>query len=239
MAIYAIADLHLSHAEPKGMEIFGAHWENHWERISQAWSQSVADDDLVLIPGDISWAMHTAAAGIDLDIIGKLPGLKLIMRGNHDYWWSSLHKVRSILPKNMFALQNDCFVYRGHAVCGSRGWVVPGINLFESDDLKLYHRELGRLKLSLEDAKRKAVPIALVMMHFPPMNEKREANGFTDLFSQYGVKRVVYGHLHGKALQYAFEGERSGVQYEVVSCDNLDFKPKCILTDEDLDKQPE
>ncbi len=238
MAIYAIADLHLSHAEPKGMEIFGAHWENHWDRIAKAWTKSIAEDDLVLIPGDISWAMHACAAAMDLDIIGALPGIKLILRGNHDYWWSSLHKVRSSLPPNMHALQNDSFLYRGFAVCGTRGWVVPGSNLFEAEDQKLYLRELGRLTLSLEDAKRKSNSVALVMMHFPPLNEKREENGFTELFAQYGIKKVIYGHLHGKALQSAFEGERNGVQYELVSCDHLNFKPKMILTDAELEKRP-
>jgi uncharacterized protein len=234
MAIYAIADLHLSHAEPKGMEIFGAHWENHWDRIAAAWKQCIADEDLVLIPGDISWAMHADGALIDLRFIGELPGSKLILRGNHDYWWSSLNKVRSILPKNMFALQNDSYVYRGHAICGSRGWVVPGTSGFVQEDQKLYLREIGRLKLSLDDAEKKALPVAVVMMHFPPLNEKREENGFTELFKQYGVKRVLYGHLHGKALQYAFEGELDGVRYETVSCDHLGFIPKCILSDHEL-----
>jgi uncharacterized protein len=234
MAIYAIADLHLSHAEPKGMEIFGAHWENHWSRISAAWRECVREQDLVLLPGDISWAMHMEDALIDLDSIGAMPGIKLLLRGNHDYWWSSLNKVRSILPPNMFALQNDSFVYRGQAICGSRGWVVPGSGPFESDDVKLYSREVNRLHLSLQDAKKKQVPVAVVMMHFPPINEKKEENGFTELFSLFGVKRVLYGHLHGKALQMAFEGEQNGVRYEAVSCDHLNFKPKLILSDEAL-----
>ena len=178
--------------------------------------------------------MHAPAASIDLNIIGELPGTKLILRGNHDYWWSSLHKVQSMLPKNMFAMQNDSFLYRGCAVCGTRGWVVPGSSLFESEDQKLYLRELGRLRLSLEDAKRKSSPVSLVMMHFPPMNEKRENNGFTELFEQYGIRKVIYGHLHGKALLTAFEGEHNGVRYELVSCDHLNFRPKRILTDDDL-----
>jgi hypothetical protein len=234
MAIYAIADLHLSHAEPKGMEIFGAHWENHFERIACAWRARITDEDLVVIPGDISWAMHTDAAAVDLQAIGALPGQKLILRGNHDYWWSSLGKVRQILPTGMVALQNDCFAFGGHAICGTRGWTVPGSSAYEGTDEKLYLREIGRLKLSLDAAIKRNLPIALCMMHFPPQNEKHEDNGFTELFKAYGITRVVYGHLHGKALQFAFEGMHDGIRYELVSCDHLNFEPKLILSDEEL-----
>lgn len=234
MAIYAIADLHLSHAQPKSMDIFGKNWENHWQRIEDAWKQRITPDDLVLIPGDISWAMHIESAKADIDAIGAMPGEKLILRGNHDYWWSSLTKVRGILPSGMYALQNDCFIYRGHAICGARGWVVPGSNSFKPEDEKLYLREMGRLELSLKAAKKRGLPIALVMMHYPPLNDSRDANGFTDLFKAYGIKRVLYGHLHGEALAFAFEGKRDGIRYENVSCDHLEFVPKRILKDDEL-----
>ncbi len=234
MAIYAIADLHLSHAQPKSMDIFGALWENHWQRIEKAWNGSVSQDDLVLIPGDISWAMHVESARVDLNAIGALPGKKLILRGNHDYWWSSLAKVRGVLGQGMYALQNDCFLYQGYAVCGTRGWVVPGQNSFGPEDQKLYFREVGRLKLSLEAAAKCGAPNALVMMHFPPLNDRREDNGFTELFKAYGIKRVIHGHLHGAALDHAFEGEHEGVRYEIVSCDHLEFVPKCIISDAEL-----
>ena len=123
MAVFAIADLHLSHVDEKSMDIFGRHWKGHWDKIQQAWRSRIGAEDLVLIPGDISWAMHMPEAQPDLDAIGRMPGQKLILRGNHDYWWSSLTQVRSALPEGMYALQNDCFAYRGQAVCGARGWV--------------------------------------------------------------------------------------------------------------------
>ncbi len=228
MAVFAIADLHLSHVDEKSMDIFGSHWKGHWEKIQAAWRSRVREEDLVLIPGDISWAMHMPEAQPDLDAIGRMPGQKLMLRGNHDYWWSSLTQVRNALAEGMYALQNDCFVYRGQAVCGTRGWVQGNAAQGEKD-AKLLRREVGRLRLSLQSATDKGLPIALVMFHFPPFDEKQTPNEITALLHEYGVRRVVYGHLHGKSLQHAFEGVLDGIQYELVSCDHLDFAPKLIL----------
>lgn len=228
MAVFAIADLHLSHVDEKSMDIFGRHWKGHWDKIQEAWRSRIGAEDLVLIPGDISWAMHMPEAQPDLDAIGRMPGQKLILRGNHDYWWSSLTQVRSALPEGMYALQNDCFAYRGQAVCGARGW-VQGNAVQGEKDAKLLRREVGRLRLSLQSAADKGLPIALAMFHFPPFDEKQAPNEITALLHEYGVRRVVYGHLHGKSLQHAFEGTLDGIQYELVSCDHLNFAPKLIL----------
>ena len=229
MAIFAIADLHLSHAEKKAMDVFGPQWKDHWQRIAAAWQQSVQPQDVVLIPGDISWAMQAQNAQPDLDAIGAMPGHKVLLRGNHDYWWGSLSRVRAMLPPGMFALQNDCVATPYGAVCGTRGWVVPGSANFGEPDQKIYAREVQRLSLSLADARKKGLDVCVVMMHFPPFNERREDNGFLQLFKAHGVTRVVYGHLHGKSLRSAFEGEHDGVTYELVSCDHLRFAPKRIL----------
>lgn len=228
MAIFAIADLHLSHFEEKSMDIFGAHWKGHWQKIETAWRERVTKEDLVLIPGDISWAMQMRQAQPDLDAIGALPGQKLLLRGNHDYWWSSLAQVRQALPAGMHALQNDCFAYQGGAVCGTRGW-VQGAAAQGAQDAKLLCREIGRLKLSLQSARQRGLPIRLAMFHFPPFDEKQTPNEMTALLAEYGVTRAVYGHLHGKSLKNAFEGTLEGVRYELVSCDHLDFAPKWIL----------
>lgn len=228
MAIFAIADLHLSHFEEKSMDIFGAHWKGHWQKIQTAWRARVTPDDLVLIPGDISWAMQMHQAQPDLDAIGALPGQKLMLRGNHDYWWSSLTQVRQALPRGMYALQNDCFAYQGGAICGTRGW-VQGTAAQGEKDAKLLRRETGRLELSLQSAAKQGLPVKLVMFHYPPFDEKQTPNEMTALLHAHGVTRVVYGHLHGRSLPNAFEGVLDGIRYELVSCDHLDFAPKLIL----------
>jgi len=206
------------------MHIFGAHWEDHFARISDDWAARVSREDLVLIPGDISWAMTMEQATGDLLDIGALPGSKLILRGNHDYWWSSIGRVRSILPEGMYALQNDAFAREGWLIAGTRGWQAPGSKEFEPQDEKVYLREVQRLELSLKDARRKdeSSPI-LAMLHFPPFNEQQEDNGFTELFQRYGVSRVLFGHLHGRSVYSAFQGVRAGVEYHLVSCDALEF----------------
>ncbi len=227
--VYAIGDLHLSLSVPnKAMDVFGAHWKDHTERIREAWQDTVAEDDLVLIPGDISWAMYLSDAVADLAFIGELKGTKLILRGNHDYWWQSVTKVRAALPKNMYALQNDVFRFGDLLVCGTRGWTIPQSSHFkESADRKLFERELIRLDLSLSKVPKDAPSIG--MLHFPPFSETGEKSTFAERFSAAGVKNVVYGHLHGASHRSAFAGECDGVFYHFVSADYLDFVPKQIL----------
>ena len=226
MQIYAIADLHLSLTSEKPMDVFGEAWRGHAEKLERNWRERVQKDDLVLIPGDISWAMQLSAALPDLSFIGDLPGKKILLKGNHDYWWSAIGRVRATLPAGMRALQNDSIVEAGIGICGSRGWLCPGSSNFSQDDEKIYLRELDRLSLSLQSLPQVETKIA--MLHFPPFSDKDRASSFTERLEAAGVKIAVYGHLHGEANRYAFEGEKNGVYYHCVAADKLDFTPKRI-----------
>ncbi len=226
MQIYAIADLHLSLTAEKPMDVFGEAWRGHAEKLERNWRETVKDEDLVLIPGDISWAMQLQAALPDLSFIGALPGKKILLKGNHDYWWSAIGRVRASLPTDMRALQNDSIVEAGIGICGSRGWLCPGSSNFSQDDEKIYLRELDRLSLSLQSLPQVETKIA--MLHFPPFSDKDRGSGFTERLEAAGVKIAVYGHLHGEANRYAFEGEKNGVYYHCVAADKLDFTPKRI-----------
>ena len=224
MSIFAIADLHLPGGDIKPMDIFGAHWADHFERISQDWRSRVKDDDIVLLPGDISWAMSLPDAIPDLKAIGELPGKKVLLRGNHDYWWSSISRVRDALPENMYAVQNDCVCIDDTVICGTRGWNLPGEQT-TADDMKIYQRELLRLNMTLTQARRMAADRPIVcMMHFPPLTEAVRDSGFVELLQQFGISDVVYGHLHGAGLKTAFKGEYRGIRFHLVSCDGLGFR---------------
>ena len=154
MSIFAIGDLHLPGGDKKPMDVFGAHWERHFERICADWQSRVKPEDIVLIPGDISWAMQLGDALNDLREIAKLPGTILLLRGNHDFWWSSLSQLRACLPKNMHAMQNDAFDAGECVFCGTRGWTIPLGQNAAAQDEKLYRREALRLEMSLKDAAR-------------------------------------------------------------------------------------
>lgn len=226
MKIFAISDLHLSSAVEKPMNIFGSGWENHFERISEDWKSKVAENDLVLIAGDISWGMYMEEAQPDLKLIGQLPGKKVILRGNHDYWWKSITAVRKALPNTLFAVQNDCLRFEDVLVCGSRGWTVPELSVKSEEDEKIYKRELIRLELSLQDmAKmRKAEDVVIAMTHYPPFNSKMHSSEVTALMEQYTVDCVVYGHLHGDNCRTTLDYTRKGIRYLLTSCDQIGCK---------------
>lgn len=231
MAVFAIGDLHLSGNCEKPMDVFGSHWENHFQTISAHWREMIAPTDVVLIPGDISWAMQLAEAADDLRAIEELPGRKLLLRGNHDYWWSAIGKVRSLLGPNSHALQNDAIMVDGRVFCGTRGWMFPTPSqpLGEQDE-KVFLREVMRLRMSLDHAvKLSGGEPVTVMMHFPPLFADSTSTAFTDVLDEYPIDQVVYGHLHGHGIKVAFEGERNGIIYHLVSCDALGFRPKCIV----------
>jgi predicted phosphohydrolase len=227
--VYAIGDLHLSLSVPnKAMDVFGARWQNHADRLKEAWQDVVSPEDLVLVPGDISWAMYLKDAIADLAFIGGLNGAKLLLRGNHDYWWQSVTKVRAALQNGMFALQNDVFRFGELYIAGTRGWTIPESAHFkESTDRKLYERELIRLDLSLSRVPQGAPLIG--MLHYPPFSETGTASAFAKWFCEHGASDVVYGHLHGASHRFGFSGESDGVRYHLVSADYLDFVPKRIL----------
>ena len=227
MTVFAISDLHLP-AREKPMDIFGAHWENHFERIADDWVSRVHDGDTVLLPGDLTWAMRLEDALEDLARVGALPGKKIILRGNHDYWWSGIGQVRRALPEGMFALQNDAMELDGIVFAGSRGWTLP-MGEATKEDEKIYQRERLRLELSLNAARRISQDKPLcVMMHYPPFLPACE--GFSDILTSFGVNTCVYGHLHGAGLQWAFNGEKDGVMYHQVSCDGLGFRLREIMS---------
>lgn len=223
MAIYAIADLHLSFSVDKPMDVFGEHWEGYEEKIKDNWLKTVNENDLVLIPGDISWAMHLRDAKIDLKWIDDLPGKKLLLKGNHDYWWSSLAKMEGLF-ESVYFLHNNYFDYNGIAICGTRGWLCPNENKFTEHDEKIYKRELARLTLSLDSAKKNGFKKIIVMMHYPPTNDQQENSGFIDIFKEYNITKVIYGHLHTKnAFNKSYKGIYDGIDYVLVSSDYLNF----------------
>lgn len=222
--IYAIGDLHLPGGSDKPMHVFGPHWEGHFDKIAADWTNRVNDNDIVLIPGDISWAMQMQDAVPDLEAIGGLPGKKIIIRGNHDYWWGSISRLRSNLPVGMYAIQNDAVVLDDMVFCGSRGWMLPNDET-DHENRKIYQRELLRMELSLQHARR-LLPVGrlVVMIHYPPTDAIGSDSPMSILFEKYQVCDVVYGHLHGASNANAFVGSIHGVRYHPVSCDGLDFQ---------------
>ena len=231
MRIYAIADLHLSGGQLKPMDVFGQHWAGHFERIARDWTERVREEDLVLLPGDLSWAMYLEDALPDLRAIGALPGTKVLLRGNHDYWWNGIGVLRSALPPGMLALQNDALRVGEVILCGSRGWKQPDEHTSPEDE-KIYRRELARLRLSVDRAKKLLPGKVVVMTHFPPMNDRHTGTEVTAMIGELAPCHAVYGHLHGPSLKGAFDGEMDGVCYRCVSCDALDFRLALIA---DLD----
>lgn len=226
MRLFAIADPHLSRAAPKPMDIFGPGWQGHPDLFFERWSEVVREDDVVLVPGDISWAMRLDEALLDLRDIAALPGTKVLLRGNHDYWWPSITRLRDALPERMYALQNDALLVKGIVVAGTRGWICPGTHGFTEQDDKVYRREVERLKLSLTAAARLEGDYRVVMLHFPPTNSRLEPSGFTELVRAEAPDALVYGHVHGE--QVGLLKELDGVNVHFVAADALAFTPRLI-----------
>ena len=234
MKVFAIGDLHLDGNQNKPMDVFGGLWQDHAARIFDSWQSAVTDADCVLLPGDFCWAMQLGDALGDIAAVAELPGTKLLIRGNHDYWWASPTKIRALLPPSVKIIQNDAVDIGPCVVCGTRGWLLPGSSDFTASDRKIYDRELIRLEMSLLTASRFAVrengenkPI-VAMLHFPPLPENGEDTEISALLEKYRVSEAVYGHLHAQSCRNAFEGEKNGVVYTLVSADHLGFRPKLI-----------
>lgn len=228
MRVMAIADPHLSGSQPKPMDIFGPQWEGHPDRFFEGWREAVREDDLVLVPGDISWALKLEHAMVDLNDIAELPGSKVLLRGNHDYWWPSISRLRTVLPPGMHAIQNDALKFGDYIVAGSRGWLCPGSFGFTDQDLKIYLREVERLRLSLEAARKLGPGTLLVMLHFPPTNAAGDLSEVIELLRQYEPAAVVYGHVHGEAAGSS-PAASHGLPLHFVAADALGFRPKLIL----------
>jgi len=226
--IFAIADTHLGRAVDKPMDIFGPAWERHAERLEEHWSAEVGEEDWVLLPGDISWAMTLDEVAEDLAFLARLPGRKVLLRGNHDYWWGSRAKVEAILPERMQLLQNDCVdLGGGVGVVGTRGWQPPEAPRADEQDGKIYAREVGRLELSLRAAQGRFETL-VAMLHYPPIYAGLGETAFVPLLRDAGVSVCLYGHLHGRDHRYAFQGERDGVRYQFVAADFLGFRPALV-----------
>ncbi len=226
MNVYAISDLHLSTTANKPMNVFGGNWEGHFEKIKSDWLATVKEEDVVLIAGDISWAMRMQDALVDLHSLAQLPGKKVFIRGNHDYWWNGITKLRDSAPdESFYFLQTDAVKIGEFVIVGSRGWTCPGSSDYTEQDNKLYLREAERFRLAFADADRLwgEGDKKIAMIHYPPFNLKKEDTLFTQLFEENGVEKVVFGHIHGAAY-FPLKTEKGGIEYILTACDKLAFR---------------
>ncbi len=205
------------------MDIFGPVWHGHTNKIVADWKNKVTDDDIVILAGDYSWAMKLNDVVPDFEFLNNLPGTKIIIRGNHDYWWSSIARVREKLPPKTFALQNDAIKIGEYIFCGNRGWLIPQGKYDTEENRKLYAREVIRLELSLQAAKKLQTNNEKIIFitHYPPFNNKIEPSEYTSLIEEYGVYKVVFAHLHGYVNPKMLYNEINGVAYYLTSCDAL------------------
>ena len=225
MSVYALADPHLGRGVGKPMDIFGPTWEGHAEKMAANWRAAVGDEDWVLVPGDISWAMKLEDALADLRFLDGLPGRKILLKGNHDYWWTSRAKVETVLPPSLRLLQYDCVdLGGGVGVVGTRGWIPPEAPRATEQDRKIYAREVLRLTLSL-NAARGRFDHLIAMLHYPPVYEGLGETEFVPLLRDAGVRTCLYGHLHGADQTCAVRGARDGITYHLVAADAIDFTP--------------
>ena len=231
MKVFAISDLHLSGVKEKPMNIFGEVWEGHFEKISADWRAKVTDEDVVLIGGDTSWGMKLEEGMFDVARLAGLPGRKVFIRGNHDYWWSAITRVRTLAPDDtFFFLQNDCVKFENVIIAGSRGWTCPGSADYTEHDEKLYLREAERFRLAFcEVGKvREEGDTLIALIHYPPMGIRKEETLFTRLFDENRVDKVVFGHLHGAGF-FPLRCERGNIEYYLTSCDKVNFRLVQIL----------
>ena len=236
MAIYTIGDLHLSFHENKPMDIFGENWKGHEEKIKQDWINKVKETDLVVIPGDFSWSTYLKDTYEDFKYLNSLPGKKLLLKGNHDYWWTTLKSMRNFLKENSFEnidfIFNNAYEFENYIIAGTRGWSQT-----EEENEKFLNRETQRLEMSLKQAKEiqekklqeeNIEKEIIVFMHYPPITntqvEKKEETSFIKIMKKYNIKKCYYGHLHGTAIKEAVEQEYQEINFKLVSADKLDFK---------------
>ncbi len=231
MKIFSISDLHLSGMSDKPMDVFGAGWEGHFEKIKNDWQSKVAEDDIVLLCGDTSWGTKLEEGVFDLNSLKGLKGRKVFVKGNHDYWWNGISKLRDAAPDDTFYfLQNDCVKFGNIIICGSRGWSCPGSADYTEHDEKLYLREAERFKLCFKEVEkvREEGDVLIVMTHYPPMGLKLQDTLFTKLFEENGADKVVFGHIHGQSF-FPFRTVKGGIEYVLTSCDKVGFALQLIL----------
>lgn len=226
MSIFAIGDTHLTFSTDKPMDIFRG-WTDYVERLEKNWRAVVGEDDTVVIPGDISWAMSLEQAKNDFAFLHSLPGKKLIMKGNHDYWWTTKRKMDTFLSENGFdsvaILHNNAFRVGDFTLCGSRGWFFDA----ENSDSKVLLREAGRLDMSIEEGKKLGGEL-IVFLHYPPVMSNMRCNEMMAVLKKHGIERCYYGHLHGESTLRAVRETVDGIKFSLVSADFLEFCPKII-----------
>ena len=228
MALYAIGDLHLSFANDKPMDVFGEVWRDHATKLQNGFA-CVGPEDLTVMCGDLSWAMGLEQSLADFQFIDALPGKKLILKGNHDYWWSTATKAKRFFEANGITsidiLNNNCFFYGDYALCGTRGWFYEEEKGVEHDK-KIMRREIMRLETSLKAAGERE---KLVFLHYPPVYQSYTCPEILALLKEHQVRLCCYGHIHGKGIHAAFRGWRDGTEYKLVSADAVDFTPVKLL----------
>ncbi|MBD5584903.1 MAG: serine/threonine protein phosphatase [Clostridia bacterium] len=231
MKIFSISDLHLSGLSNKPMDVFGTGWENHFEKIKKSWQSVVSDDDVVLIAGDTSWGTTLEEGLFDINSLKGLKGKKVFIRGNHDFWWNGITKLRRSAPDDtFFFLQNDCIKIEDVVICGSRGWTCPGSSDYSDKDERLYLREAERFKLCFKEVEkvRGENDKLIAMIHYPPFSQKSPQTKFTELFEEYRADKVVFGHIHGEAY-FPYRTVKNGIEYVLTSCDKVAFTLQRIL----------
>ncbi len=244
MRIYAISDLHLSGGNYKPMDVFGSHWKDHYDTIKDYWQKNITDEDYILHCGDFCWAMKFDDAVDELNEFARLPGKKVLIKGNHDYWWTSLAKMTPCVDKSIIFMQNSSIMLdddegkRSVIICGTRGWAVPGSNDYSQHDEKIYRREILRVKLSLESAVKlrqnaKYHDTELIaMLHYPPLAMRFQGaetdTEMNDVLKEYNVNKIVFGHIHKPQQVHSTMFERDSIKYYLTSCDMLNNKPVLI-----------
>ena len=227
MALYVIGDTHFSEGSNKPMDVFGGAWTGYRDKLVASLSVLQPEDVLVLA-GDFSWGMSLQEALPDFRLLDSFPGKKLLLKGNHDYWWETVAKMKRFFAENAIEtidfLHNSCYFYNGAALCGTRGWFYDKNDPAAGDD-KIFRRELIRLEASLKAAVDQGAREIDCFLHYPPVFAGTEVPQITEILSRYPVQRVFYGHLHGDSLRGAFSGVRNGIYYAVVSADALGFRP--------------
>lgn len=225
MSLFAISDTHLSFGTNKPMDTFEG-WSNYTQRLENNWNRLVDSEDYVIIAGDISWAMNFDELKADFAFIDSLKGKKIILKGNHDYWWNTVKKMNEFLDLNNFKsisfLYNNAYEFDGFSVCGSRGWLLDSD---EQQDEKVLRREVLRLEMSLDSAKSDE---KIVFLHYPPITTNEKCDDILNLLVKYGIKKCYYGHLHGAAAKYAVDDSINGVDFKLISADRLNFTPYLI-----------
>lgn len=222
--------MHLSSDNKKSMEVFGPSWADYMNRIRDNWVNSITDEDCVILPGDLSWGMYLNESIDDFRYLNDLPGMKLILKGNHDYWWETVKKLNEFVNlhrfNNMFFLYNNSYQHNDTFICGTRGWISPDTEGFNPEDQKIFSREVGRLELSISSTKNKVYNNIIVAMHYPPFDKNGDViPQFGDILHQYNVSTCIYGHLHNVTQSDVYEGIIDGIEYKLVSADYLGFEP--------------